>query len=466
MATSKKRNKYSIAISLVFLLVFGAVQAYAITSGQRLWVKQYNPNTYDLPVGMAIDKNNNVYVIGFSAKNAEDAGDGSEFEACDYVVVKYDSKGNRKWVRSYNGPSNGDDFPAAIGIDSNNNVYITGYSWNGSVNQNDIVTIKYDTNGNRKWLRRYESIDHEDDYASSLIIDSANNIYVAGQNSNTGYNNYSNPLLIKYDSSGNRKWVRKYENSAITFYDSGRLGVDFANNIYITGSSFMYNKKNFDYQIIKYDSSGNRKWVRRYDGGGNDYIRAVAVAKNGDIYVGGRSAGNSTSDDFATIKYDPSGNRKWVRRYNGPEDENGPVYHSDDFVNDLAIDKNSNLYVTGESAQTYATIKYDASGNRKWVRRYGIRADYPNYGNNIAVNSNGNIFVISSFYSSNSLWDFATIKYDSSGNRKWVKKYNGSSSENDEAAAIAIDANNNIYVTGYSWSSSTKNDFLTIKYAP
>ncbi|MFQ6032129.1 MAG: SBBP repeat-containing protein, partial [Candidatus Zixiibacteriota bacterium] len=111
-------------------------------------------------------------------------------------------------------------------------------------------------------------------------------------------------------------------------------------------------------------------WVRRYNGTGDstDVARAVTVDGSGNVYVTGGSDGSGTSTDYATIKYYPNGDTAWVRRYNGPANGN-------DRAEGIAVDDSGYVYVTGYSdstgsSQDYATIKYDSSGNQVWVRRY------------------------------------------------------------------------------------------------
>src|SRR4030066_1429004 len=85
-------------------------------------------------------------------------------------------------------------------------------------------------------------------------------------------------------------------------------------------------------------------WVARYNGPGNSYdvAYALAVDDSGNVYVTGRSAGSFTYSDYATIKYSPAGDTLWVRRYNGPG-------NGHDEANALAVDGSGNVYVTGYS---------------------------------------------------------------------------------------------------------------------
>ena len=99
-------------------------------------------------------------------------------------------------------------------------------------------------------------------------------------------------------------------------------------------------------------------WVRRYDGPGNgiDCAFSLAVDGQGNVYVTGYSTGSTTSQDYATIKYNSAGVEQWVARYNEPGNNNDKAYS-------LAVDGQGNVYVTGYSTGSttsydYATIKY------------------------------------------------------------------------------------------------------------
>ncbi|MDD2891313.1 MAG: SBBP repeat-containing protein, partial [bacterium] len=91
----------------------------------------------------------------------------------------------------------------------------------------------------------------------------------------------------------------------------------------------------------------NEMWVARYDGpygtGGFDHAFAMAIDDSGYIYVTGTSLDTTLCTDYATIKYNSAGDTVWVRRYNGPDK------YSDDDAYAIAVDKNGNVYVTGRS---------------------------------------------------------------------------------------------------------------------
>jgi len=82
---------------------------------------------------IVVDRANGVYVTGYSPG----ASSGN-----DIVTIKYDQNGNQVWLQRYNGPGNGDDEGNAIAVDSNGNVYVTGYETTVA-GGTEIVTIKY-----------------------------------------------------------------------------------------------------------------------------------------------------------------------------------------------------------------------------------------------------------------------------------------------------------------------------------
>jgi hypothetical protein len=205
-------------------------------------------------------------------------------------------------------------------------------------------------------------------------------------------------------------------------------------------------------------------WVARYDGPGNwdDMAYAIAVDDLGNVYVTGESNDLWTRQDYATIKYYPNGDTAWVRRYNGSENSKDGAYA-------IAVDEFGNVYVAGSSTVSgtdsdYATIKYHPSGDAAWVRRYNGPASSADVAKDIVVDGSGNVFVTGESYGSGTQKDYATLKYDANGNKVWVRTYDGPESESDAGCAIATDNSGNIYVTGGSYGTGTDRDYATIKY--
>jgi hypothetical protein len=220
----------------------------------------------------------------------------------------------------------------------------------------------------------------------------------------------------------------------------------------------------FDYATVKYDADGNELWVARYNGPGNadDYAKGITLDTAGNTYVtGGSWGGVGNNYDYATAKYDSEGNEQWVARYNGPG-------NLDDVANAIAVDAAGNAYVTGPSAGVgtgadYATVKYDSEGNEQWVARYSGPGNGTDNATAIALDAAGNVYMTGGSWGVRINYDYATVKYDSEGNERWVARYNGQYGH-DIANAIAVDVVGNVYVTGDSQSVGITYDYATVKY--
>jgi len=265
-------------------------------------------------------------------------------------------------------------------------------------------------------------------------------------------------------AQGDTVWVRNYNGSGNGSDEAAALALDDSGNVYVAGSA--QSSISLDFAIIKYDSSGNILWVKNYNGplSGDDQALHLERDSAGYIYVSGRSEG--TSQDLATIKYAPSGDTVWVRRYNGP-------FNAEDQVNDLALDQDGNVYLTGyredsisqeETNFNFLTLKYSPSGTLLWQKIFDRSGSLLDFGNALAVDDSGYVYVTGGSSAPASGEDFTTIKYNSNGDTVWVRHYNGPGNSTDEAQAILLDGKGHIYVTGQSVGSGTSDDFATIKY--
>jgi len=403
------------------------------------------------------------------------------------------------WVRRYNGPGNSHDEPRAIAVDGSENVYVTGRSYGNATGYN-FATVKYYPNGDTAWVRRYVEPGSSEDEARAVEVDDSGYIYVTGYvgpdygqhyttikykpdgdtvwvrtingpgiatdlvidgSGNvcvTGFAGYPSEdyTTIKYYPNGDTAWVRIYDGPINDRDWAYAMAVDDSGNIYVTGTSYG-NGTSLDYATIKYYPNGDAAWVRRYNGPGNDQDlpSAITVDSYGNVYVTGRSQGSGTGFNYATIKYYPNGDTAWVRRYTEPTS-------LDDGARAVEVDDSGNVYVTGYVGQPYAqhytTIKYYPNGDTAWLRTYSG----PSVATDLVLDDSGSVYVtgISGYPSEN----YTTIKYCPNGDIAWVGIYDGPAHDRDWAYVMAIDGSGNIYVTGTSYGVGTLLDYATIKY--
>lgn len=131
----------------------------------------------------------------------------------------------------------------------------------------------------------------------------------------------------------------------------------------------------------------------------------------------------------------------------------------------MAIGGDGTVYLTGSSGEC-TTVKLTTNGVPVWVRTYGDTSDGYHYGNAIALDSAGNVYVTGQSPSANTGNDYATIKYSPSGQELWVQRHDGAAHGDDVATAIAVASDGSVYVTGWSTTSSNLIEITTIKYSP
>ena len=276
------------------------------------------------------------------------------------------------------------------------------------------------------------------------------------------------PILLAFQNSFSQvtqEWEARYNGAGDSTDYSYLFAVDGSGNVYVTGNSYE-SETNYDYATVKYNSSGIPQWVQKYNGPGNsgDYAYSIAADDSGNVYVTGYSQGSGTGFDYATIKYNSSGVQQWLQRYNGPGNEI-------DYAHSIALDCTGNVYVTGFSsgigtAYDYATIKYNSTGVEQWVQRYNGPGNYYDYAHSIAMDDSGYVYVTGFSYGSGTGWDYTTIKYNSSGDSVWVKRYNGPGNSDDYVGSIVLDDACNVYVTGSSYGNGTGSCLLYTSPSP
>jgi hypothetical protein len=436
-------------IFLVLLLVSTPAFAQSVDTA---WVRRYNgTGGIDRACAIAVDDLGCVYVTGVSYGQAS---------GYDYVTIKYHPNGDTAWVRRFNGPGNGEDQAWAIAADGSGNSYVTGWSLGDGTNL-DYATIKYYPDGDTAWVRRYDGTGSYEDRAYGIAIDGSGNVYVTGYSGTS--NNFWDYVTIKYNPSGATAWSRRYNGTANLDDAALAIDVDDSGYVYVTGWSYGSGTQS-DYVTIKYHQNGDILWVRRYDGPGNAYDFASALASDyiGNVYVTGITSQLCAGGDYITVKYHPNGEIAWAIVQEGP----GVPYER---LPHLVTDGSGHVYLSGYvnnevTHEDFLSIKYHPNAGIAWMRQYrGPGQEIPC---DITTDAHGNAYVTGySFPNPGSgTPDHLTIKYNQHGEEIWAQRYDGPINSSDHAWAIAVDDSNNVYVTGDSEGFMSGADYLTIKY--
>lgn len=431
----------------------------------------------------------------------------------DFLVVKIASTGEKIWQKTFNGSSGGSDEVKAIGVDAQGFTYITGIS-GGNNTSEDIWTIKLDLNGDSLWSRRYDYV-NEYDQPNALFVDNDGNILVTGQSdSDPSAIQNDDYITIKYNSVGDILWKKRFNGLGNAIDRPVQVVSDPFGNAIVTGRSD--SGFNDDFVTIKYDPAGNVEWALYDDRGDRDRPTAMTVDQNGAIYITGRSS-NGSDDDFWTLKYNGAGIQQWNKDFDYL-DQDRPVAIAIDGSGRVLVTGQSN----NTNDWDFLTVAYSADGSQLWAKRYNGTAqddDIP-FAMNVTGNtlyitgqtdtdpSTKNVNEIITFASNtangNEQWHktyagsndredapssvvgFATgclvagyaeatitgrrdallLAYQSNGTLAWNSIISGIGDNNDNVRAIAVDPLGNIYAAGYSIGGGSNRNMAMLRFSP
>lgn len=416
------------------------------SNGIAIWIARVATSlaTVNVEPKVAVDSLGYIYVVGTAVSNpinvftAGDAGVTGGFllpgsSNGQAYVVKYSPGGLIQWATFISGLTGAGTIGNDIATDANNNVYVVGqssYSETEFYTAGNVTTpavtltgntsgssyiVKFDTNGVVQWATHNSG----PGTANGVTVDNLGNPIVTGEYTgnpqlffnagNTGTTgDFSLPLisstssdayLTKYSSGGTINWVTHLGGG--NFSTGIDVGVDAANNIYLTG---------FDNNMITHIfSAGN-------------------TSTSGNLNL----VNSSTSDnvDQFLIKFNPSGSVQWATKIASLN----PGDLSNAFGVAVAVDSTGNSLVIGRyelsSALVYNSngslsitipnpgvfnvfiVKYDPNGNALWALT--ITGPRLNKSYDIYLDTSGN-FYAAGYYNSPSIVFSATPVFGSTG---------------------------------------------------
>lgn len=255
-------------------------QLYTFNSnGTQLWQREFNSTTeinwfaYDIFV-----HNNTAYLF---ANNT----------LFNNLLVKVDINNNLT-INTNTGILNGIN---DVQLTPDNNLIITPWT--------SYRISKVNLSGSLIWTQQYGTNLPSSDEMRATIQDSAGNIYITGRHYGLNYGtpSYTNAdiLTLKYNSNGNLIWQNRYEYE-VNNADCGNTIILKNGQIYVGGNSQRLGVgTDYDYVVLKIDSAtGLSTGVYRYEGlaNGDDAVSSLYVFDNGNVALTGLSYINSQYD--------------------------------------------------------------------------------------------------------------------------------------------------------------------------
>ena len=311
--------------------------------------------------------------------------------------------------------------------------------------------------------------------AFDVGYDDQNNLYVTGRfNDTMAIGNtvlvaqgFENIFLFSMDPQGNLRWA--VTESGVYAPPSHFMEVEGNGNVWLAGDCIGCS---FDSTVInasgpsvtfvaKYNSSGDLQWARGNSGGTYSLTngRGIAVDEDGNGYFGGTflnditfgsTSLSSSSYTIFVTKLDSNGNYLWAKQ---------AVQSVNSFTQtllDLVLNENNELLITGSylgelkfpglssslpnnptgNNDDVFLAKLNSNGTFQWAEKAGgMGLDNKDYGTDIAIGENGDIFLVGTFgddisFGSTTLnstdpnqRDYFLAKYNDSGNFQWAKHW-------------------------------------------
>lgn len=227
------------------------------------------------------------------------------------------STNNTSWTRIWN--KYGEGYGSAIVLDSSNDIFV------GATSGGYLNLIKYNSSGDVLWDRIWSDERAEKIWCNSLAVDSLNNLYIAGSMRLTSLNE-QDMILLKFDNGGNEMWNVSWERKGVDFCND--MTIDSLNNIYLVGY-IISNQINFkDISLVKFNSSGAQVWNVTLAGNGFDEEgNALAIDSDDNLYIGGRY-----NDNGILIKLNTTGLIQWNATFNNYHISEVTIDSSDNII--------------------------------------------------------------------------------------------------------------------------------------
>jgi hypothetical protein len=387
-------NMKQILLSVV--VAFAAIQLSAQTVE---WANHIgSASMEDYVYGLETASNGNHYLLGNTGGTIDADPSGEIMELTDesyYSFIEcFGDDGSFKWAKKFGA----DNYctPAAMAIDANDNLYVTGY-----------FEDEVDFNPGEE--------------ATILTADG-----------------YSDMFVVKFNSNGELLWAKKFGGDLNGSINPKDIAVGVNNDVYITGyhdykiqfdanveESYFESAGDDDFFVLQLDMEGNYVWS--FATGGEDYDEglAIEVGTSGSVYIGGYFT--------EEVDFQPGSG---LDKISCGEESNAFVVRYDtsltlggDRICALALDQDENIYLTGQftgkpnfgtfygggdvtlDAHGYYELfamKLNKESHFQWAKDfwlYTVSKEHNAY--DIEVDDRGNVYVAAEYNDKMKLWIFA-----------------------------------------------------------
>jgi len=335
-----------------------------------------------------------------------------------------------EWSTYYGG--SGNDLGAAIGSDSENNIYVGGTTSSSTLfanlpgfsvyglGANDALLVKFSFTGQMIWAAYFGGAGNDIGYALD-VSPSGNHIalggYTAGSTNlgvgphpNTAHqpqldSNGQDGFIAVFTPNGHRHWSSYYGGNGQDYVYGLRwkndttllvVGETFSTDSLTIATPGAYQQSrsgNADGFLASFHVNGTRNWGTYYGGLNRDYFGDIGFLSNGDIVAAGSTNSQTNistpgsqqmsyggNRDYMLVRFSQTGQRIWGTYYGGSGVED---------LNHMRVDLRDQIYIYGTTSttsnmgfsgfqMTYGgggldgfIGRFDSTGQRLWASYFG-----------------------------------------------------------------------------------------------
>jgi uncharacterized delta-60 repeat protein len=267
----------------------------------NVWAMTFRGNGDDVARSVAASASGGYTIAGYTTSFG--AG------GADAWIVGIDAGGGPAWQETIGGAGN--DYADSIQPTSDGGYVVAGSTDSSGAGSFDMWVAKLTSNGAISWQKTIGGAGN--DHATSGIQTTDGGYLVVGNTSSFGSGG-ADAWVVKLDSAGIVIWQKAYGGGGQDTAESVQQTSD--GGYIVAGSTSSFGVGGHDIWLLRLDSSGNIVWQNTYGGSGTDRASSVKVTSDGGYVVAGYTNSFGAGQyDFWVLKLDSSGRIQWQRTY-------------------------------------------------------------------------------------------------------------------------------------------------------